>query len=588
LRHFVHCGCCSQPMFAGVFKLGSAMSQVKSSGKAAAAFPEVSSESAKADLILIGDVVTVAEGQSSAEAVAVGNGNILAIGNLNEVMAHKGAGTNVIDRTGQAILPGFVDPHVHMVSSAAFNLFLDLSPFVNKDTNEVLAKIAAQAAQAKPGEWVVGQQYDTALMPGHRELYRDELDKVAPNNPVFVLAASGHFAYVNGKAYEAVGIGEDVVDPAGGKYQRDSQGRLNGVLAEMGAMQSVAIKITPPNPKDVIASTATLFKTAAAAGCTALNDAAFGSLAGAAELQVVQYALVESDNAVRVAGQIAHAKLEEFQKLPNMVQGGGTDFFPITAVKLIGDGSNQGLTGYLREPYNRSDNRGIANYEQGELNALVTKLHAEGWRISIHANGDAAIDMAITALETAQAANPRADSRHRIEHCSLPHAEQLERIAKAGVSPSFLMNHVYYFGQYFRDEILGPERAGLLDPCASAIKHGARFAFHSDYSVTNINPLLSMQTAVTRKMRDGGEVLNPAECISAEQALRAVTIDAAWQCGFEKQIGSLEVGKRGDFVVLEKNPLKVDPDMIASIKVVETYVGGARKYAAVNSLSAVS
>jgi predicted amidohydrolase YtcJ len=597
-----NCGCCVNPALAEIFNFGRGpgvtrrQAMVATAATAAAsALPNLALaespdtlfqyqaalvQAGPADTILIGDVVTVADAQPSAQAVAVTSGKIVAVGSLEEVMARKGPTTEIIDRTGKTILPGFIDPHVHIVSSSTFNLFLDLSPFANRDADEVLAKIAAAAAKAKPGEWVVGQLYDTALMPGHRELLREDLDKVAPHNPVFVLSASQHFSYVNSKALELAGIADNAPDPAGGKFGRDAHGRLNGVLSEAATQLPVAAKIPHPSAKDVIGASAATLKAASAAGCTALHEIALGALGGGAELEIIRNALLESDGAVRLGGQIFYDKLEEIRALPGMAQGSGNDYFRVTAVKVVSDGSNQGLTGFQREPYKGTNSRGAANYTQDELDAIAIKLNAEGWRLSIHANGDAAIDMVITAIEKAMAHTPRIDARPRIEHCSIVHPEQLERIAKAGITPSFLMNHVYYFGRYFRDEILGPQRAALLDPCASAIKQGVRFSFHSDYSVTNILPLLSMQTAVTRKMRDGGEVLNPAERITAAQALRAVTIDAAWQCGFDKEIGSLEVGKRADLVVLEQNPLKVDPDAIAAIKVLETYVGGARKYAA--------
>jgi predicted amidohydrolase YtcJ len=297
----------------------------------------------------------------------VTNGQIVAVGSLKEVMARKGPNTEVIDRAGKTILPGFIDPHVHIVSSSTFNLFLDLSAFANKDTDEVLAKIAAAAAKAKPGEWVIGQLYDTALMPGHRELLREDLDKVAPHNPVFVLSASQHFGYVNSKALEIAGIADNAADPAGGKYGRDGKGRVNGVLSEMATMLPLAAKIPHPSAKDVIGASAATFKAASAAGCTALHEIALGALAGGAELEIIRNALLESDGAVRLGGQIFIDKLEEVRALPGMAQGSGPDYFRVTGVKLVSDGSNQGLTGFMREPYNGTDGRGAANYTQDEL-----------------------------------------------------------------------------------------------------------------------------------------------------------------------------------------------------------------------------
>ncbi len=233
-----NCGCCVNPALREIFGFSRATGVTRRQAMVATAvtagamaMPSVARagtpdtlfqfqaalvQAGPADTILIGDVVTVADAQPSAEAVAVADGQIVAVGSLKDVMAHKGPNTKVIDRTGKTILPGFIDPHVHIVSSSTFDLFLDLSPFANKDTDEVLAKIAAAAAKAKPGEWVIGQLYDTALMPGHRPLMRADLDKAAPHNPVFVLSASQHFGYVNSKAIDLAGIPEDAPDPAGG------------------------------------------------------------------------------------------------------------------------------------------------------------------------------------------------------------------------------------------------------------------------------------------------------------------------------------------------------------------------------------
>jgi len=203
----------------------------------------------------------------------------------------------------------------------------------------------------------------------------------------------------------------------------------------------------------------------------------------------------------------------------------------------------------------------------------------EGWQVCVHANGDAAIDTTIDAYEAVLKAKPRLDHRHRIEHCSILHDDQIARMKALELSPSFLIGHVHYWGRAFRDEILGPERANRLDPCASALKGGLRPTLHSDWSVTEIGPLRMVENAVTRTMRDGGDVLSPAERIPVEAALRMVTADAAWQCRYDFT-GLLSEGKAADLVILDKDPTQVDPLAIRDIPVRETWLDGERRFQA--------
>jgi predicted amidohydrolase YtcJ len=241
--------------------------------------------------------------------------------------------------------------------------------------------------------------------------------------------------------------------------------------------------------------------------------------------------------------------------------------------KLISDGSNQGRTGYQREPYLGSAGRGAANMPEAELAEDIRYAHDHGWQVMVHANGDAAIDLTVAAYEKALAGAAPRDLRHRIEHCSLAGDDHFRRMAEIGVSPSFLMNHVYYWGQALRDNILGPSRASRLDAVASALRHGLRPSFHSDYRVSPISPLAAVRTAVTRCMRGGG-TLNPAECVSVAAALRAVTIDAAWQTHTDGQLGSLVPGKYADLVILSADPRATEPAAIGDITVHQTRLAG--------------
>jgi hypothetical protein len=242
--------------------------------------------------------------------------------------------------------------------------------------------------------------------------------------------------------------------------------------------------------------------------------------------------------------------------------------------KLISDGSNQGRTGYQREPYLGSAQRGAANLPEQELQEAIRYAHDQGWQVMVHANGDAAIDLTVAAFEKALGTTGRKDLRHRIEHCSLADDGHFRRMAQTGLSPSFLMNHLYYWGPALRDHILGAQRASKLDAVASALRNGLRPSFHSDYSVSPLSPLRAVQTAVTRRAHDGS-TLNAGERISVESALRAVTIDAAWQTHTDGILGSLTPGKYADLAILDADPHTADPAAIAEISVRQTRLAGA-------------
>ena len=219
--------------------------------------------------------------------------------------------------------------------------------------------------------------------------------------------------------------------------------------------------------------------------------------------------------------------------------------------------------------------RGYAMIPKETLHQLVKKYHDRGMQISIHAQGDRAIREVIDVFEEVIRASPRDDHRHRLEHCALFPADQLERAARLGLTPSWHINHIYYYGEALRDEIIGADRAARMMPVADANRHGLRGSLHNDSPMYPAEPFKLMRTAVTRKTRNN-QVIGADQAISAWGALKALTINAAWQLFLEDQLGSLERGKVADLVVLSENPLKTDPDHLDRIRVVETYSDGRR------------
>ena len=545
------------------------------------AHPRRSQSGQQADLLVTGSLITMDDAQPKAEAMAVAKGRILAVGSRAEVESFVGPGTKILEHQTGAILPGFIEPHLHLVSSALVFSGVDCSPYTNKTLDAVLAALKAAVAAAPAGQTVVGQLFDPSLLPGQPDLTADLLDKVSASVPIVVMNASQHFFYVNSAAYAAVGVTAATPNPPGGDYgARD--GKLTGIVSEAGAMIPF-MKVLPALTPEVISRAITGIATMAAQqGVTYVHEAATGAIAGAQEVDLLHQTFGQSGFPVRGSMSLWGERLGDFTAA-GIVPGSGDDRLRSRTIKWVSDGSNQGYTGFMRENYLGRDTRGVANFTPEQLAANFAKTVTAGWPIMCHANGDAAMDMVMAAFaSTAKLSDWDPAKRHRIEHASLLHDEHIAAMASLGITPSFLMNHVRLWGRVMRDDILGAQRANLLDRYGSAVKAGLRASLHCDFSVSPIGPLNYIATAAARTMADGGEVLNAAERVTVAQALRANTIDAAWMCHADGLAGSLAAGKAADFVLLADDPLahEADPDAVREIALLATYLDGAEVHSA--------
>ncbi|MGI9123465.1 MAG: amidohydrolase [Mycobacterium sp.] len=536
---------------------------------------------AKADLLVVGSLITLDPAQPKAEAMAVAGGRILAVGSRADLESFVGPATKTLEHKTGVVLPGFVEPHVHLVSSALVADGVDCSPYTNKTLDAVVAALKAALAKAPSGQSVVGQLFDPSLMPNQDTLTVDVLDQISTTVPILVMNASQLFFYVNSAAYAAAGITADTPNPAGGDYGARN-GKLTGIVGEAAAMGAF-IKLLPALTPQVISAAITGIATMAAkCGVTYIHEAATGAIAGVTEVDLMHQTFAQAGFPVRGSLSLWGENLDAFTAA-GIVPGSGDDRLRSQTIKWVSDGSNQGYTGFMRENYLGRDSRGAANFTQEELSAHLAHTVEAGWPIMCHVNGDAAADMVIAAF-TAAAKLPSWDAskRHRTEHSSLLHDEHLAAMAQLGITPSFLMNHVRLWGRVMRDEILGPQRANLLDRYGSAVKAGLRASFHSDFSVSPIGPLNYIATAAARTMADGGEVLNAAERVTVAQALKGSTIDAAWMSHADGLVGSLAAGKAADFVLLGDDPLahEADPDAVRDISVQATYSDGNEVFSA--------
>ncbi|MGH6773648.1 amidohydrolase [Brucella tritici] len=524
-----------------------------------------------------GTILTMNDKAPRAEAIAVRGNKILAVGKLDDVQSAIGSGAQVVDLQGRTLMPGLIDPHMHFVFTA-FEDWIDVSPITTPDYATVWSKLQKGVADAKPGEWVRAQQFDASITRDAKIPTIAELDALAPNNPFFMQESNGHIAYANSAAFKAAGITRETPDPSGARFVKDANGNLTGRLEEMAAQQEFLGVMPSPTAADMIGRVQRFLDHASSVGCTMLHDCGIGIMAGTQDLKILDAVLGEGKAPVRYRGMLVSTIMDEWEK-EGIKPGRGNDLFRVDGIKAWADGSNQAQTGYMRENYLGTDERGALNYSLEQVTDVIRRAHDGGWQVGVHANGDAAIDMVLDAYEAVLGKSSDSDLRHRIEHCSVFHPEQMVRMKDMGVSPSFLIGHVRWWGKAFRDRLLGPERARFYDPCASALAAGLKISLHSDWNVTPIEPLRYVEDAVTRVMNEGGDVFFPEERIPVDAALRAVTIDAAWQCHMEDQIGSLETGKFADFAILEEDPTAPDVK-IGKIKVSETWMDGTKRYAA--------
>lgn len=529
-----------------------------------------------------GTVLTVDDNFSEAEAIAIRGNRILSVGTDGEVRAVAGADALVVDLAGKTMLPGFVDPHTHVIAGSVVDAVMEYVGMARFATvAEVLDHIAQRAAETPAGEWLVFRNFDPAVQEGLDELTFADLDPISTDHPIFVFNASGHLAYANSTAFEVAGVPADVENPPGAEFVRDANGNLTGVMKNnvsflqvLGAYPALATT----EPVDAVVD---LLSKWSQHGLTTVSELSLGGLSQSpVDTQVLLGAAASGRLPARIRAYPFYTIGAEAWDEAGVVPGTGNAIARVAGYKLVADGSNQGFTGLQREPYLNSDNLGLAYTAREDLIDLAVDRATKGWHLAIHGNGDAAIDNVLDACEAVRDAGvDMSRVRARIEHCSILHDEQIARMKDLGVSASFLIGHVHYWGVAMRDEVFGEEKAQLLDRCKSAEDAGVGFSLHSDFMVTDPVPLHMIEMAVTRKTwKEPDYVLAPQERISVESAIRAVTSEAAWQLFSDHEIGSLEPGKFADLVILDQDPRAVEPDSLKDIKVVETWMDGRQVY----------
>ena len=524
------------------------------------------------------NILTMDEAFSKATCIAIKGEKILAVGDRDDMDGLDELDVEIIDCAGKTILPGFIEPHFHFLPCSTMEQIENVGPFRFETVQGALDRLKQLAAEAGPDEWIMGRQFDPSLQEGPDLLTRDLLDAVCTDKPVFVYNASLHFAYCNSKALEIAGITKDTPDAPNSPYGRDADGEPNGVLIGGGAYSSVIKHNQATRGIDLVSSSLKVIERANSLGITMFCDQATGMTRGVKEIDVYNAIAESGQMTTRLRYSLSYG-IQEKWDATSIACGDGDELVRCTTWKIVSDGSNQGFSGLQREPYLYREDKGLPYVDPDDLKAMVMDRASKGWALAIHANGDQAIDNTLDAYEAAFEAGLLTNTPCRIEHCSILHDDQIDRMAKMGISPRFLIGHVFYWGQAMRDNVFGHTKANLLDRTGACEAKGIRWTLHSDEPVSEMGPLRCIENAVTRKMwKEPGTILAPEECISVDAALRAVTRDAAWQCHSDHEVGTLEPGKFADLVMLESDPRAVEPDSISDIQVLETWMGGRRVF----------
>ncbi|MBS0379292.1 MAG: amidohydrolase [Proteobacteria bacterium] len=532
-----------------------------------------------------GDIVTVNDREPTAEALAVKDGKILALGTRAALeAAHKGASTTLTDLKGHALLPGFVDPHSHYIQSLAVANQANVYAPPSGPAHDVESLIAAmkafrEAHQVPKGELIQAYGYDDTVMPGGRLLNRDDLDRAFPDNPVMVGHVSMHGVVMNSAALKQYGISASTKTPPGGVIVRKpGTSEPYGLIMETAYLPVFAALPKPTAEQEVAFSRAGQLLYAEAGITTAQEGATH-----AGDIEVMQRAAAAQPNLIDVVAYPFITDLDPILKLAPVDTWGKYDRgLKIGGVKITSDGSPQGRTAYFTTPYlaggpsGEKNWRGEPTFPKADLEAAVRRVHDMKVPLNVHANGDAAIDMTLDAVEKAAGGPAGPDWKVTIIHAQFVRRDQLERMKKLGVTPSLYTLHTYYFAEaHLKNR--GPDQTMYISPMRDAIDLGLRPTNHTDFVVAPLDQMMVMWSAVNRISR-GGAVIGPGQRITPLEALKAQTIDPAYQYGEQDSKGTLEPGKRADLVILDRNPLKVDPLEIKDIRVLETIKDGTPIY----------
>lgn len=525
-------------------------------------------------------VYTVNSAQPWAEAVAVRDGKVVAVGTNFEVMKLRGPATRVIDAKGHLVLPGFGDAHVHFMEGSLMLLGVKLDD--TKTIPQIQQRVKEFAASHPGDGWIQGMGWSYDIFGQEALPDKKYMDEVLSDRPVFLTCYDGHTTWANSKALQLAGINRNTPDPLNGKIVRDAQGNPTGALKE-SASGLVRKVIPPPTRQEHLqALRAGLFE-ARSRGVTRIHSAGgdfeyfelFDELRRGGELTArfyISYFLNPPGLTPEIRSKLEQARLTFHD---NWLSAG--------VVKTMLDGVVESHTAAMLTPYADDPSlKGKTFWEPAQYQATVTELDKNGYQILTHAIGDGAVRLALDSYEQMGKANTTHDSRPRVEHIETITAEDIPRFGKLGVIPSMQPLHAYPDADTLEVWLknAGTQREPRAFAWKSIAQSGGRLAFGSDWPVVTISPWPGLQTALTRQTADGKPAggFVPAQRLTLEQAIEAYTMGVAYAGKREQMEGSIEQGKLADMIIVDRNLFQIDPHNIDQTKVMMTMVGGKVVY----------
>lgn len=541
---------------------------------------------APADVIYHGgEIVTVDDKNPTAEALAVKDGKIVAVGKKGDVLKLKADTTKLIDLQGKALLPGFVDGHAHFLGfgsqAVGANLLAPPDGAVNS-IDDLVAKLQEFAKGPDVGRtgWIFGIGYDDAVLAERRHPTRDDLDRVSMEVPVIAVHISGHFSAMNSAGLRKIGYTAESKNPPGGVIRRrPGTTEPNGVLEELASIPHMipAINAVKPEDKDYFLKRG--LELAKSYGYTTANEGRCMEFQHVDLMSASRRGLLDID----VLSYIDYTARQVLEQSFSKSDYAG--HYRVAGMKITLDGSPQGRTAWRTIPYLLPPDGQFQGYkgyaaipDTKLIESLFDEAYQKHWPVKVHANGDAAIDQMITALRPIHQKYGSGDRRHVLIHGQFVRQDQLDSLKDLQVIPSLFPMHTFYWGDWY-DQIIGPELAQQISPMRSAINRGMTPTSHTDAPVALPN-LMQVMSATVNRVSRSGKVMGPSERITPLEALKAITLWGAYQHFEEKTKGSLEVGKLADIVILDRNPLTVEPMTIKDIRVLETIKEGQTVYVA--------
>lgn len=528
-----------------------------------------------------GNIITVDKNESLVEAILIEDDKIKAVGSNDEILSLE-KDVEKIDLEKKTVLPGFIDPHGHIVAMSQTLMIVMLGDVNSKE--ELLERLRKELKEnpVEEGKWLIGFGYDNSKFEGGLHPTKYDLDNVSKDIPISISHASGHLAAVNSKALDLYGYsGDDYIIPEGGVVRTvspDSK-EANGVLEENAILHSDKKKIIPsPGFEDVLKAVVKAQKLYASLGITTTQDA---SVEEANHYNDILETCAKNNmlflDIVGLATQPSTKNLMKNEKTPRREY---INHYRLGGGKTWLDGSPQGFTAWLSKPYYVVPEGKPADYcgYGTKSDEVVTKYFVDciemNIQVNVHTNGDEACEQFLRCYEKAiEITGHGRELRPVMVHCQALRYDQLDRVKKLNAIPTFFNDHVRFWGDLHYNKVFGPERAQNISPIGWALEKGIKFTLHQDPPVKIPNQILAIHNAVNRKT-ESGRVLGEHQRISVMEAIKAVTINGAYQYFEEDSKGSLEVGKLADMVIVDKNPLEIPVEELETIKVLETIKEG--------------